>query len=779
MTTRREANTGAGASSGPAGGGASIAILSVDAAGAITRYAGDPLPELNLSSGPEAVGRSIDATAPWLAAVIHRALDSSETSFAAGEAGERRYECRCLPEPTSAGQPAGCTVWIADVTERKRIELALIEQEHLLRDVDVIIVKLDLEDFHVGYVTGALWLLGYPPREWRERPSFYLEITHPDERDSLLALLRTVAADGGERQYVHRTLAADGRVLWFRTRLRTTRSAGVSQIAGVMVDITENINAVETLRENESHLRRLLEQLPAIVYTTDRELRFTFGVGQGLAELGLHSQAVLGGVHLHEYLHLKDSNDPALAPHHRALAGESVSYESEWAGRHYQSLVSPFRDASGEIVGTLAVGWNITERKRIEDTLRLLADASLTLARSLNYDETLSKVARLAVPAFADWCLIGVIDDDHLRLVAATHVDRSKEALFAAMLPPAEITSLGEIGRVIRTQKPLLVEHVTDEMLASGPAYKATFGEDSPRAAELFRKVGMRSTLIVPLVARGRSLGVLSLGRVHEGRPYGPADVRVAEDLGRRCAMAIDSSLLYRSSQEAIQTRDEFLSIASHELRTPLTSLLLRLEGFARSAKEGRALDTAYVESSLEVIHRQAKRLSALVEQLLDVSRLRRGRIDLDPEDADLADILREVSGRLVGSLGLAGCTLTLRAPASVPGRWDRMRMEQVITNLLSNAIKFARSTAIEAGVEADADTVRLFVRDRGMGIAPVDQDRIFERFERATSSKDLGGLGLGLYITRQIVEAHGGTIRVSSKPGEGSTFVVELPRRG
>ena len=362
-----------------------------------------------------------------------------------------------------------------------------------------------------------------------------------------------------------------------------------------MVDITGNLSAEETLRENESHLRRLLEQLPAIVYTTDCDLRFTFGVGQGLAKLGLHSQSVLGGVYLHEYLHLKDRNDPALAPHRRALEGESVSYESDWAGRHYQSFVAPFRDADGEIVGTLAVGWNITERKRIEDTLRLLADASLTLAKSLDYDETLSRRS-LASPCRGSptGASSASSTTTHLRLVAATHVDRSKESLFAAMLPPAEVNALGEIGRVIRTQKPLLVEHVTDEMLSGGAAYTEAFGEDSPRAAELFRQVGMRSTLIVPLVARGRSLGVLSLGRIAGGPPYRPSDVSVAEDLGRRCAMAIDSSLLYRSAQEAIQTRDEFLSIASHELRTPLTSLLLRLEGFERSAKDERGARRAH-----------------------------------------------------------------------------------------------------------------------------------------------------------------------------------------
>ncbi len=212
MTDRREASTAGGASSGRTGLAAPIGIFSLDASGVIARYAGDAFPAMNLSA-PDSLGRPIDTTAPWLAAVAYRAIADGETSFASGEAGERRYECRCHPDRTDEGEVEGCTGWIADVTERKRTELALIEQEHLLRDVDVVIVKMDAQDFHVGYVTGALWLLGYPPREWRERPSFFLDLCHPEERDSVLALLRAVAGDGAERQCVHRALAADGRVL--------------------------------------------------------------------------------------------------------------------------------------------------------------------------------------------------------------------------------------------------------------------------------------------------------------------------------------------------------------------------------------------------------------------------------------------------------------------------------------------------------------------------------------------------------------------------------------
>jgi signal transduction histidine kinase/PAS domain-containing protein len=783
VTSGRETSGyGSGAGSGgapsPVDSRSSITIFTVDVSGIITLCAGSALPEIGLA-GVDAVGRRIvDTAAPWLGAAARRALDAGEASVATGRTAGRWYECSCLPQRTEAGALAGFAGWVADVTERERIERAREEQEHLLRAVDVIIWKMNAADLRIVYATGALFLLGRPEREWTDAPSFFSEVCHPAERQSTLGVIRSVAEDRVERRCVHRAIAADGRTLWFRTRLRPSieEPDAALQITGVMVDITGNLSAEETMRGTESHLRRLLDQLPAVVFTTDRELRFTSGVGQELKELGVRSQTVLGGVFVHEYLQV-GRNDPALTPHRRALEGESLSYESEWVGRHYQSFVSPFRDANGEIIGTLAVSWNISARKHVEDTVRLLSEASLILASSLDYDETLARIARLAVPRLGDWCIVGVMEDHELRLVAATHVDPSQEPLFAAMLQPTKIEALGEIGRVMLTQKSLLVARVTDEMLDGGAAYAQAFGNVSPRAAELFRQVGMRSLLTVPLVARQRSLGVLSLGRIEQERPYTPSDVSVAEDLGRRCAMAVDSSLLYRSSQAAIQTRDEFLSIASHELRTPLTSLLLRLEGFERSTRDERALDVRQLQSSLGVIHRQAKRLNALVEQLLDVARLRRGFLELDREQADLSEILRDVCGRFAGNLSNAGCPITISTPAPVMGCWDRIRMEQVITNLLSNAIKFAQSSAIDAGVDVDADVARLYVRDRGMGIPPADQERIFERFERTDTSKHFGGLGLGLYITRQIVEAHGGTIRVTSNPGQGSTFIVKLPR--
>ncbi len=225
--------------------------------------------------------------------------------------------------------------------------------------------------------------------------------------------------------------------------------------------------------------------------------------------------------------------------------------------------------------------------------------------------------------------------------------------------------------------------------------------------------------------------------------------------------------------QEAVRVRDEFLSIASHELRTPLTSLELQFSSLQRSSTwaDERA------QSKLATIGRQVDRLTALVESLLDVSRVMAGRFTLELEPVDLGRLLEEVLGRFRAQAAKVGSELVLSLPEGVVGQWDRLRLEQIVTNLLSNALKYGPGKPIEIGVTADADVVTLRVRDYGMGISPGDQARIFERFERAVSQRHFGGLGLGLWIVRQIVLALGGYISVRSQPGQGSEFMVTLPR--
>jgi PAS domain S-box-containing protein len=230
--------------------------------------------------------------------------------------------------------------------------------------------------------------------------------------------------------------------------------------------------------------------------------------------------------------------------------------------------------------------------------------------------------------------------------------------------------------------------------------------------------------------------------------------------------------------RDAILARDEFLSIASHELRTPVTALELNLASvmpLVRSPLPGCELPEKLAGKLIRAA-RQVDRLTTLINSLLDVSRITAGRVSLCPVDVDLAELVRAVTARFREVIERSESTLVLRAEQAIQGRWDAIALETVTGNLLSNAIKFGAGRPIEVAVESDDRHARLTVVDHGIGIAEEQQGRIFERFERAVSARHYGGFGIGLWVARHLVEAHGGDIQVTSRQGEGSRFTVELP---
>lgn len=265
-------------------------------------------------------------------------------------------------------------------------------------------------------------------------------------------------------------------------------------------------------------------------------------------------------------------------------------------------------------------------------------------------------------------------------------------------------------------------------------------------------------------VSRGRAL------RDVAGRPVRMAGI--VDDVTERLR-------LLRETQEAVRTRDEFLSVAAHELRTPLTALRLRLQGVSTALQVDRPWSPERLTQALASADRQVERLASLVDTLLDVSQLQSHAPRLELEEVDLASVVREAVARSEQEAARMGCQLVLDAPPSTPGRWDRVRMTQVVRHLLANAMKFGPGKPVEVVLEAQPDTAVLLVRDHGIGIAPERMEGLFQRFERAVSAKHYGGLGLGLYRVRRIVEAHGGAVTVDSVPGQGATFRVHLPRAG
>ncbi len=236
---------------------------------------------------------------------------------------------------------------------------------------------------------------------------------------------------------------------------------------------------------------------------------------------------------------------------------------------------------------------------------------------------------------------------------------------------------------------------------------------------------------------------------------------------------AVEERNRTQQAQEALRVRDEFISVAAHELRTPLTALHLKLQGLERHVRGTGTKEAQRLEAAV----RQAERLARLIDRLLDVSRISQGKLEMSREPFDMVELVRQVIDDFREPAAQAQTPLELDAPASLQGSWDRLRMEQVLVNVLSNAVKYGAGKPIRVKLGGDERRVRIEVSDRGIGISSADLDRIFGRFERASSLRHYGGLGLGLYITRHIVEGHGGTISAASTLGEGSTFTVELPR--
>ena len=293
------------------------------------------------------------------------------------------------------------------------------------------------------------------------------------------------------------------------------------------------------------------------------------------------------------------------------------------------------------------------------------------------------------------------------------------------------------------------------------------------------RDLGIRSLICVPLPARERTIGALTLIAAESERRYGPNDLELAEALATRAALAVDNARLYSESQAAIRARDEFLSIASHELRTPVTGI----KGYAQLLLRAQAsdrLEAARLTRSLRAIDDATDRLTTLTKDLLDVSRIRLGQLPLRLHEIDLEELVRRVTYRFGDQLppGL-DLIVDLQSPLP-PIHGDADRLEQVVTNVLDNAIKYSpEGGTIWVEMGRFGDEIRIAVRDQGIGLPTDATESIFRPFGRAlnASSRNLPGMGLGLYICRNIVERHGGRV-VASSPGEGqgTTIAITLP---
>ncbi|MEI6043942.1 MAG: PAS domain S-box protein [Chloroflexota bacterium] len=422
----------------------------------------------------------------------------------------------------------------------------------------------------------------------------------------------------------------------------------------------------------------------------------------------------------------------------------------------YLTSTAPLFDEEGKTRGCISSFLDITQRKRNSERLHFLAEVSKVLAASLDYTTILQNLAHLIVPALADWCVVELVEP--LQRLGVAHRDPAiEEELREALLhyPP----------------NPDLIQKMLETGQATSVFLETTLAE---LAQTHLQSLNPQSLLSLPLLVRGEACGVLHLvSNTHDY--YGETELVLAEEIARRTAIAIDNARLYQEAQQAIAVREEFLMVAAHELKTPLTSLSGYAQLLTHQLEQKGELDPARLHRALTVINQQSNKLVLLVSRLLDLSKWQAGGLVLEVEMTELKSLLEQVVAAI--QIGNNEHTLILHATEPIMALVDPVRFEQVVINLVTNAIKYSpQGGLVELTLSRTPDEmIRLAVKDQGIGIAPEHREKIFKLFYQA-HKKSYSGLGVGLYVSQQIIGLHGGQIEVEFPPEGGTCFIVALP---
>lgn len=378
-------------------------------------------------------------------------------------------------------------------------------------------------------------------------------------------------------------------------------------------------------------------------------------------------------------------------------------------------------------------------------------------------------LAHLAVPDLADWCLVDAVEQGPwVSRVAVAHLDPTQSAQARALARRFERRE-APVGvlRVLHTGEPELVPAVTDSLLRAAAS--------EPEHPELLSRLQARSYMIIPLRARGHTLGAVTFVSSASGRRYGPNDLALAEDLCVRASLAIDNARLFGESRRATRAREDLLAVVSHDLKNPLGVVQLASALLMRGA-QGKP-GTEQVQKQAGRIQAAAERMGRLISDLLDWGRIEAGGLPLEPSEQDVASLVTEAMESVRPLAEARGLRVAAELPDDgIQVKCDRTRVLQVLGNLLGNAVKFTPDGGqLTVGARFQQGEVRLWVRDTGSGIRPEALPHVFERYWQAKDAESRG-TGLGLYIAKGIVEAHGGRIWAQSEWGQGSTFSFTLP---
>jgi PAS domain S-box-containing protein len=649
----------------------------------------------------------------------------------------RWYTVLIDPLRAADGTVVGCVGAAFDSTDRQaaagRLALSEARLAEAQRTAHVGSFEWDIRSNTVSWTDELHRIYGVELGRFGGTLEAFLSMVHPEEMEHSKAVVSDALRKQGPFGYDHRIVRADGttRVLHTRGEVFGDGHGNPVRMVGTCWDITDLAEATAAREGLLSLLQATIDATADGILVIDRDRKVSirnrrfltlWGIPPELAEAkeeGRLLTCMRGQVEdPDEFLRLIEER-------YASSEAESIDLIRFKDGRVFERYSGPQRIGDA-IVGRVWSYRDISERERLLRSALFLSDATRLLA-SLDVEPALDAVAHMAVPYLGDGCAIDVFGSGGPRRLIA--ISRDPNTPMSPELHPT-----------------VLAGH------------------------SLIYQVGSISYLGVPLLMKDNLVGAITLC-ASPHRKYVASDLEIAEELARRAALALDNARLYRRAQEALRARDEFLTVAAHEIRGPLTAIHLSLQAM-RKAKVGpevmpRLFDTA---------EREGRRLAQFVDELLDLGKIREGRLAFHFETVSLGELVREVATRLDPDLIRSGSSLALVTEENVVGKWDRFRLEQVVSNLLSNAIKFGLGKPIEVKIGLRDGRARLVVRDSGIGIEHDAITRLFRPFERAVSERHYGGLGLGLHIAKTIVDAMGGSVAIQSEPGKGSVFTVELP---
>jgi PAS domain S-box-containing protein len=687
--------------------------------------------------------------------------------------------------PVTTGEVLGSGTITRDISEIQQARDDAERARHQLRasldDLDraqavakVGSWRLDVRRNELRWTAENYRIFGIVP----ETPMTYeafLACVHPDDR-AYVEREWTAALRGQPYDVEHR-IVADGEVRWVREKadLEFDENHGLVGGIGITHDITDRKRADDVLRRTEAMASGIVSIAADAIISIDEDQKIVL-FNEGAEKIFGYSRAEAIGAPLEMLI-----PERLRTAHREHVAGFAAGETTARRMGERQANIVGLRKSGEEFpadaaISKLAIGdthtltvalRDVTEQKRFEVEQTLFAEMGQVLGSTLDIETILTNIGRLMTRVIADACIVYVLDErgDIHRLDAFVRDPEKSWIRDALRAHPVDRKDAPQIWADLEANRPMVKRQLSPEELAGFAQ-----GEEHLR---LLQALEMKSFILAPLIAHGRFVGAMSLISTSAPRAYNDADVRFAQEIAQRAALAVDNAGLYARAQRAIETRDDVLGIVAHDLRNPLAAILMQAELLREPGADTYRLPHKAAESIL----RSATRMNRLIEDLLDVTLLEQSRLAVDPRPLDARQLMAEVLHAHEARGAADSLDLHLDVPADLPDvLCDRDRVLQILENLVGNALKFTPpGGSITVGAGQRTNDVLFWVADSGIGIDSDSLPHVFDRFWQAKRGRR-SGAGLGLAIARGLVEAHGGRMWVESTPGRGTTFFFTIP---